>query len=107
VGDAAGLAYTLSGEGIRPAVESGLLAAQAVLETRGRCERDDLELYRSAVEARFGPRSRGGLGTLLPAGLLAFLLDRLLSNPWLTRHLLIDRWFLQRQRLSLAASAGA
>ena len=31
VGDAAGLAYPQSGEGIRPAVESGLMAATVVL----------------------------------------------------------------------------
>ena len=36
IGDAAGLAYKQSGEGIRPAIESGLLAAQAILAAQGR-----------------------------------------------------------------------
>ena len=40
VGDAAGLAYPKSGEGIRPAVESGLLAAQTILAADGRYTRD-------------------------------------------------------------------
>ena len=35
VGDAAGLAYPQSGEGIRPAVESGLLAASAIVGAGG------------------------------------------------------------------------
>src|SRR5262249_3825074 len=32
IGDSAGLAYPQSGEGIRPAVESGMLAADVILE---------------------------------------------------------------------------
>ena len=35
VGDAAGLAYPQSGEGIRPAIESGLLAAATIVEADG------------------------------------------------------------------------
>ena len=36
IGDAAGLAYKQSGEGIRPAIESGLLAAQAIVAAQGK-----------------------------------------------------------------------
>src|SRR5262249_23976034 len=36
VGDAAGLAYAESGEGIRTAIESGLMAAETILAARGR-----------------------------------------------------------------------
>ena len=43
VGDAAGLAYPQSGEGIRPAIESGLLAATTILEANGCYTRDRLE----------------------------------------------------------------
>ena len=35
IGDAAGLAYPESGEGIRPAIESGLIAAHAILSAEG------------------------------------------------------------------------
>ena len=35
IGDAAGLAYAESGEGIRPAIESGLMAAQIIAAARG------------------------------------------------------------------------
>jgi flavin-dependent dehydrogenase len=67
LGDAAGLAYGRSGEGIRPAVESGLLAAQA-LRAGGEPE-DRARAYESSVRRRFGPRhgrKRPGLTDWLP-----------------------------------------
>ena len=54
IGDAAGMAYAQSGEGIRPAIESGLLAAKAIAEARGKYRRENLERYRKALTARFG-----------------------------------------------------
>ena len=58
VGDAAGLAYPQSGEGIRPAVESGLMAAETILAARGSLR------SRSAVAAcrPAGRAVRRGLG---------------------------------------------
>jgi geranylgeranyl reductase family protein len=44
VGDAAGLAYPQSGEGIRPAVESGLMAAATLIEAQGDYRRHQLLL---------------------------------------------------------------
>jgi len=103
VGDAAGLAYTASGEGIRPAVESGLLAARAVIEARGRYRREDLEPYRTWIEARFGKRGSGaGLARFVPAGLLRAVGAGLLRSPWWTRHVLLDRWFLHAGQPALA-----
>jgi len=94
VGDAAGLAYSGSGEGIRPAVESGLLAARTILAARGRYATPDLATYGQAVEARFGKREGRGLASRLPSGIAAFLGRRLLSSGWLTRRVVLDRWFL-------------
>ncbi|MGA2034143.1 MAG: NAD(P)/FAD-dependent oxidoreductase, partial [Thermoguttaceae bacterium] len=56
IGDAAGLACAESGEGIRPAVESGLLAARAIVAAQGDycCAR--LEPYGRWIQSRFGPR---------------------------------------------------
>ncbi len=53
-GDAAGLAYPQSGEGIRPAIESGLLAAATIIEANGRYSRSRLEPYEPRLQARFG-----------------------------------------------------
>ena len=57
VGDAAGLAYPESGEGIRPAVESGLIAAAVVAEAGEDYRRQRLQAYADRLRARFGPEA--------------------------------------------------
>ncbi len=92
VGDAAGLAYPQSGEGIRPAVESGLMAAATILATRGDYRRGQLQAYSSRLVARFGAAAApSGVG---PTFLRNFLGGILLGNKWFTRHVVLDRWFL-------------
>ncbi len=92
VGDAAGLAYPQSGEGIRPAVESGLMAAATILEARGDYREQQLQSYRNGLSARFGPTAATeGAG---PAFMRTLLGGVLLGNRWFTRHVVLDRWFL-------------
>ncbi|HEY8536874.1 MAG TPA: NAD(P)/FAD-dependent oxidoreductase, partial [Vicinamibacterales bacterium] len=55
VGDAAGLAYPESGEGIRPAVESGRLAAETLIAAGGRRSAADLGPYAAALAERHPP----------------------------------------------------
>jgi 2-polyprenyl-6-methoxyphenol hydroxylase-like FAD-dependent oxidoreductase len=95
VGDAAGLAYPASGEGIRPAVESGLLAAEVARAAQGRYARRDLEPYRRALRARFGGAGLGG-SFPVPATLAAAAARRLFHTRWFTRRVVLDRWFLRR-----------
>jgi geranylgeranyl reductase family protein len=103
VGDAAGLAYAPSGEGIRTAVESGLLAAQTIRECHGQYGHADLAPYRNRIEARFGRRrSGGGLARLLPARALEALGAGLLASRFLTRRVILDRWFLHAHQPALA-----
>jgi flavin-dependent dehydrogenase len=90
-GDAAGLAYPASGEGILPAVESGLLAAEAVLAAGGRYDRDRLGAYAKALESR---RGRRGSRHTLPPALAGWLSAPVLASPWFARHVLLDRLFL-------------
>jgi flavin-dependent dehydrogenase len=104
VGDAAGLAVPSSGEGIRPAVESGLLAAEALLGARGRYTRSDLEPYGEALRARYGPPRRR---LDLPPTLARPLGHLLLGDPFFTRHFVLDRWFLQRTAAAPAARRAA
>ena len=92
VGDAAGLAYPQSGEGIRPAVESGLMAAATIMEAEGDYRRQQLLPYTARLVARFGdaaPSVSAG-----PAFLRNLLAGKLLDNKWFTRHVVLDRWFL-------------
>ena len=108
VGDAAGLAYPQSGEGIRPAVESGLMAADTLLALGGRYDRARLEPYAARLTERFGRPVRGRpWHDALPAGVRGAAAGWLLANPWFTRNFLIDRAFLQRPQPPLEAASGA
>jgi flavin-dependent dehydrogenase len=101
VGDAAGLAYAQSGEGIRPAIESGLLAAAAILDAKGRYDAASLSPYERRLRARLPPD--GPLGRLLPGSLRTALASRLLRRPAFVRHVVLDRWFLHARDGALAA----
>jgi flavin-dependent dehydrogenase len=92
VGDAAGLAYAQSGEGIRPAAESGLMAAAVIAEAQGDYRRERLTPYRDRLLARFGRRTRRSLP--VPAGWLAALGRSLLATRWFTRRVVVEDWFL-------------
>jgi len=105
IGDAAGLAYAQSGEGIRPAVESALLAARVI----SRCEGDygvgRLQPYVNELEGRFGKRQLQPVpaGKAAP-GLRQFLARMLMKNRWFSKHILIKRWFLHATDQPLPAS---
>jgi geranylgeranyl reductase family protein len=103
VGDAAGLAYPQSGEGIRPAVESSLLAAEALIAAGGTYTASNLAAYEGAMLARFGPRQTESFTDRLPEGMKRFLATRMLGNRWFTRHMVIDEWFLHAKQAALAS----
>jgi len=93
VGDAAGLAYPESGEGIRPAVESGLLAAAALVEAGEDYSRQRLQSYPIRLRTRFGPGAAPA-GTMVSSLLRNMLAGALLGSRWFTRRVVLDRWFL-------------
>lgn len=99
VGDAAGLAYPESGEGIRPAVESGLIAAAAVAEAAGDYNRQSLQVYADRLRARFG-LGAAAAGRGVPEFLRKLLAGALLGNRWFTRRVVLDRWFLHTHQLA-------
>lgn len=101
-GDAAGLAYAGSGEGIRPAIESGLMAARTLLASSRAYGAPELEPYARALRARYG----GGmsLGRLVPPGLAPLLARWVLGSERATRALIVDRLFLHSAQPPLAAS---
>ena len=92
VGDAAGLAYAQSGEGIGPAVESGLMAASTILDADGRYTRERLEPYDAALRDRFGAGTF--ISKAIPPGITRALAPWLLDSQWVARHVVLDRWFL-------------
>lgn len=95
IGDSAGLAYAQSGEGIRPAVESGLLAATTILETPGDRSDELAERLERRLVARFGrPGRTSSASALIPAAWRRFAARRLMASRWFSRRVLIERWFL-------------
>lgn len=88
VGDAAGLAQPRSGEGILPAIESALLAAE------GTYGRDSLESYGAALTSRYGTAGMGIPASPILSALARFFGSHLLSSRWFSRHVILGRWFL-------------
>ena len=106
IGDSAGLAYPQSGEGIRPAVESALMAAQVILDCRGDYRREYLQPYVDRLEARYGRRQpTPGLAQRLPAGIKQAIARMLMKNHWFSRNILAARWFLHTQDEPLPPSS--
>jgi geranylgeranyl reductase family protein len=104
IGDSAGLAYKQSGEGIRPAIESGLLAAQAISEAQGNYSRESLERYGKLIAHRFGTAGQdwaSRLGEYVPSAWLGAVGRRLLGARWFVRDVVIDRWFLHANQPGL------
>ena len=104
IGDAAGLAYPQSGEGIRPAVESGLMAAATIIEADGDYRLQKLQPYAGRLAARFGTTVPAE--NTEPSSLRKFLAGILLGNRWFTRHVVLDRWFLHTHQPSLHTAGG-
>jgi flavin-dependent dehydrogenase len=93
VGDAAGLARGCSGEGIRPAVESGLAAADTLIDAHGSYGRASLESYRGRLDGRLGPApSPSSAARVLPSRVRSWAASLLLTSPWFVRRFLLDRW---------------
>jgi len=104
IGDAAGLAYSQSGEGIRPAIESGLLAAETVIVAKGVYTKEKLAGYGARIKARFGD-SKGdwstAIGRQLPPRCMHSIARVLLSSRWFPRRVVLDQWFLHRNEPAL------
>lgn len=92
IGDAAGLAYPESGEGIRPAIESGRLAADTLIAAGGRADCAALEPYASTLRATHPPTTRPASG---PQPARTAIGRALLGSKSFTRHVLLNRWFLR------------
>lgn len=98
IGDAAGLAYPQSGEGIRPAVESAVLAARTIRDAAGDYRAGRLSGYAAALHDRFGGEGHRAAGA---GPVRTFLGRRLLRNRWFIKNLVVDRWFLHRHQPAL------
>lgn len=97
IGDSAGLAYTQSGEGIRPAIESALLAAEVIREAPD-YSASSLQLYGDAIAERFGTRATDlEQGFQMPDWIKTPLAGALMRSHWFTRKVVIEKWFLHQE----------
>jgi flavin-dependent dehydrogenase len=92
-GDAAGLAFAASGEGILAAVVSGQLAAEAIVESGQAPAKGALASYERRLTEELGPPSRV---RSQPGRLAAAAGAALLGWRWFARHVVLDRLFLHR-----------
>ncbi len=106
IGDAAGLAYPQSGEGIRPAVESALLAARVIRDSDGDYSTMQLQSYNDLIEQHFGERQpESGLMERLPFGIKQLAASGLMKTKWFTKNIVTDRWFLHAHQEPLDNTA--
>ena len=106
IGDAAGLAYPQSGEGIRPAIESAMLAAKVVKQCAGDYSANRLQAYNDEMAQRFGSRHlEPDLMDKLPMGLKKVMATYLMKSKWFTKNVVMDRWFLQNHQSTLVSQA--
>ena len=103
IGDAAGLAYAQSGEGIRPAVESALLAAQVIKQANGDYSQQRLAAYQADLMNRLGKRERTELTDFLPQWFKQSLAGALLGTHWFVRNVVVERWFLHSELAPLSS----
>jgi menaquinone-9 beta-reductase len=96
IGDAAGLAFPQSGEGIRPAVESGLLAAKVIQSADGQYGPEAMQAYSDLLKKQF---SNGGSTpsavALLPQWLRNSTAKFLFKKEWFCRRIVVESWFLR------------
>jgi len=98
VGDAAGLARDLSGEGIGPAIRSGILAAEAV-EAHLR-HGNPIEPYAHEIVRRYGRGETGWLGrqlSRLPDACARVLVRAMLATGATRRHVVLGGIFGMRE----------
>lgn len=95
IGDAAGLAHPQSGEGILPAIQSGIVAAELIADSEGDYSRKSLSGYEAHLYQLLG-KPKTGISEKLPELVRQPLSQLLMSRPWFIRKIVLDSWFLHR-----------
>lgn len=97
VGDSAGLAYPQSGEGIRPAVESALIAASVIADAKEDYSKASLSSYSSRLEDQLGKAKPYGIAPWMPVAWLQNIAMGLMATHWFAKNVVIEQWFLNRK----------
>jgi flavin-dependent dehydrogenase len=106
IGDSAGLAYEQSGEGIRPAVESGLIAAQVLQRAEGDYSVSRIGGYPALLQQRFGMGNAAErFAKRLPHAARNLAARMLLRSARFCRTVVVENWFLRMNDPPLAAAS--
>lgn len=100
IGDAIGLAYDESGEGIRPAVESALMAAELIEHANGNYDEQNLGAYLTSLDQRFG--KAGSSNSFIPQTIREILAEKLMGTRWFAKKFVVERWFLHKSQAAMA-----
>lgn len=101
IGDAANLAYAHSGEGIRPAIESGILAAEVIVQADGNASSQALSAYPRRLQQRFGTPTAEPTRSWLIDKWRQFAAGLLMAQPWFVRRVVVESWLLHRWQKAL------
>jgi flavin-dependent dehydrogenase len=108
VGDAAGLALSPSGEGILAAVESGVIAAEVIMNAGRSYGRDRLAPYAARIAERFPARPPARPRSFpFPSRLIPLVARLLFGSHRLTRRLVIEDGMLHLRRPKFERSVPA
>ncbi len=103
IGDSAGLAANVSGEGIRPAIISAILAAETIVNAEGDYSLQSLNAYRDKISGIFGkPEPYAKRQPASP--LIRFIFNNYLLGTKRGRKYLIRKYFLQLGRKDLISA---
>ena len=104
IGDAAGLAYPQSGEGIRPAIESALMAAEIISNCNNDYSAATLQRYNEKIQERFGQRQpEPDMMERLPMFVKRIFASQLMKTQWFTKNIVADKWFVQSHQSPMRA----
>ena len=93
-----------SGEGIRPAVESGMMAAQIIAGRRAATTAGTIAEYeRGCRRASALATTAASLASSLPESWKLALARSLMQTQWFTRNVVLNRWFLHADTAALRA----
>jgi len=97
-GDAGGMAYNMSGEGIGPAIFSGLAAAQTIIDARGDYSAENLSKYRKLIYSKFGrpyPDFLMHLVSSIPKTFFHIIKNVTIGTPIGRSEIIAKRWFFR------------
>ena len=98
IGDAAGLAYPQSGEGIRPAIEFALIAADVIAAADGNYDSDLLSEYATRLVEHLGRVQSIRQHSWLPMSWLRTIAIPLFTSRTFSKKVIVENWFLNRHQ---------